>query len=144
MNSLFILKTISLKKISTEELKKEYQIYQIKYPVWKNKTYEEFLEFSKSWSWDKYDCSSEDNCYFTDKNEAIDTAIDNIQDLNDGGVYNYILILEVPFNATYSQHMRAKSGTLLKYNVDSDKYSIVDFDYDEETEFISNKYPIFE
>ncbi|MFC0903914.1 hypothetical protein ACFHWD_04310 [Clostridium sp. MT-14] len=132
-NNLFILKTISIRP-KTEEIRHKYwQIHQIKYE--RKMPYEAYINFLKNWHEYDFLYSEENNCYFTDYNTAKEFAENNASDINDGGVYNYIAIIEVPFECTYA-NTEVKNIYAFKYNRKSDKYTEVSEDYNEETKYI--------
>jgi len=132
-NNLFILKTISIRP-KTEEIRHKYwEIYQIEYN--RKMPYEVYIDFLKSWHQYDYLYSEEDNCYFRDYNTAKEFAINNASDINDGGVFNYIAITEVPFDCTYA-NMEVENIYIFKYNRDNDKYTKIPINYNEETRHI--------
>ena len=138
-NNLFILKTISIIP-KTEEIRHKYwEIYQIEYN--RKMPYEVYIDFLKNW--DQYDFlySEEDNCYFTDYKTAKEFAENNASDINDGGVFNYIGIIEVPFNCTYA-FGEVASLHIFKYNRENDNYTEVPENYNKETEYIFKKFKI--
>ena len=132
-NNLFILKTISIRH-KTEEIRHKYwQIYQIEYN--RKMPYEVYIDFLKSWHQYDYLYSEEDNCYFTNYNTAKEFAENNASDINDGGVFNYITIIEVPFDCTYA-NTEVQNIYIFKYNHETDKYTEVSKDHNEETKYI--------
>jgi len=138
-NNLFILKTISI-RLKTEEIRHEYwKIYQIEYN--RKISYDKYIEFLKNWNQYDFLYSEEDNCYFTDYKTAKKFAKNNASDINDGGVFNYIGIVEVPFNCTYA-FCEVASLHIFKYNRENDNYAEVPENYNKETEYIFKKFKI--
>ena len=136
-NNLFILKTISIRPKTEENFQKEYKIDKIEHNRPDNYTYTKFIKFLKSWGWDIY-YSEDNNCYFTDLSIAKQYTEQNIGDINDGGVYNYIAIVEVPFNCTYAE-TEIQSIYIFKYNKTTDEYNEVDINFNNETKYIAKK-----
>ena len=136
-NNLFILKTIQIKEKSEEDLHREWLIRNIQYDTNKM-TCEDYIEFLDSWDDKKYSYDYENNCYFTDLEKAKFYATSNMGDINDGGVYNYVAIVEVPYNRTYAT-TEIQSIYIFKFNYKKDTYEEVDLNSSEETKFILNK-----
>lgn len=134
--NLFILKTISIRPKTKEIRHKHWQIHQIEHN--KKISYDNYIKFLKDWNDYDFIYSEEDNCYFTDYSTAKEFAENNISDINDGGIFNYICIVEVPFDCTYALGEIA-SCHIFKYNPKSDKYTEVPENYNDETEYIAIK-----
>ena len=139
MNTIFIVKTINLRSLTEKNLKDDFEVLKIKNKLWRNRTFEEYVEFEADWDRDKYKATSEDNAYFNNLDEAKEFVINNTCDLNDGGVFNYIIIQEVPINSSYA-YTRIESNYLFKFNRSTNKYEQTDFNFDEETKYISRRY----
>ena len=132
---LYVITTVSLKKRLESDIRKEYEIYKIKYPVWKLKTYENFCEFLKSWNWYDYTLSQEDNSYFFNLSEAKDRVIHNIGHINDGGIYNYVVIKKVPIEKIHA-NSDIKEYYLFIFNKNIGLYEEVTIDDNEEIKYI--------
>lgn len=137
MKNLFILSTISVNKKSEEEVKMDWAIRNITSK--KDIPFEQYLSFIESWNdqWGlkDYRYSEEDNAYFESLDTAKEYARKNISDLNDGGVYNYIAITEVPLNTTYA-FTGPQSLALFRYLPENQQYEEVPFNFNEETKLI--------
>jgi hypothetical protein len=133
---LYILKTISIRNKTEDDLHKDWQIYKLQYRH--DTSYNQYIKFLKSWKCDKYSYSEENNCYFTDLSIAKQFAEQNVSDINDGDIYNYIAIIEVPFNCTYAD-TEISDLYIFKYNNNSDNYNEVDSNFNDETKYINWK-----
>jgi hypothetical protein len=132
MEHIYMVRTISLNEKSEDDLQREFEIFKLKYPIWINKTYEEFLHFQQSWKEDKYSISYEDNAYCENYEIAHKKVINNACDINDGGSYNYIAIIKVPMNGCYAMTYTQRSDiNLFKFDMDRLSYLEVN-DYDTE------------
>lgn len=139
MDTIFIVKTIKLRKLTEEDLKTGFEMLKVRSKNWRNRTFKEYVEFEAGWDRGEYNSISEDNAYFKSLDEAKNFTINNTCDLNDGGVFNYAIIQEVPLNCSYA-YTRIKSDYLFKFNRDTDKYEEIDFDSDNETRYLSRNY----
>ena len=113
---VYVVRAIYVDEITEEKNKKEYEIYKLKYPGWKEKTYEDFLEFQKGWKKDKWDIGGFDSSYHMTKEEAIEYATKNIGDINEAGCYMYAAVCPLPLGVAY-------------YNTDIDRNEILLFKY---------------
>lgn len=100
--------------------------------------YDKYIEFLKSWDRFEYHYSEEDNGYFIDIKEIESQVNPNIGDLNDGGVYNYIVIVEIPLNTTYAM-TEAQFIEMFKYNNETDYYDYIDEYSNKETQYIKKR-----
>lgn len=140
MDYIYIVRTINLTQKTESDLHKEYEIAKIKYPkTYKN--YKQYLEdFLISWNNDKYSMLYEDNSCFNDYELAESNVINNIYDINDGGVYNYVAIIKIPVNGLYSIcEISEEDIILFKFNQDTDTYYKINYGYNEETRLIIDK-----
>lgn len=136
-SSIYILKTISLKKKTEETLRKEWIIRNIEF----DKIlipYDEYVYFLESWGEKDFDLQDEDNCYFLDLDTALHFARNNLSDINDGGIFNYIAILKVDLERTYAM-CHYNEAHLLKFNHDSNKYELLTSINTPEEKFIIKK-----
>lgn len=137
MDYIYIIRTIELINKTQEVINKEFEIYKIEHPKGKIKNYDEFLEFQKSWDQDKFILHCEDNSYFTDLEIAKDKVINNICDINDGGVYNYSVVLKVPTNCIYAiTYIKEDDVSLFKFDKELNKYYEISKDFNKETNYI--------
>jgi hypothetical protein len=123
MEFIYIIRTMSVNENSEDDLRKEYEIFKIKYDTWHSKTFDEFLKFQKSWKDDKYSIHTDDLVYCESYEIAYDKVINNCCDMNDGGLYNYVAILKVKTNYCYASVCAASEDVILfQYDIDSRKY----------------------
>ena len=135
-NDLYIVTTVSLKSRTEDDIKKEYEIYKIKYPVWKVKSYENFCDYLNSWNLYNYTISQEDNSYYFNLNEAKEMVINNIGDINDGGIYNYVLIKKVPARRVYA-NTNIEEYYLFKFNKNTRVYKEISINDSDEAKYIA-------
>lgn len=134
---LYMVSTVSLKKRTEDDLKKEFEVYKVKYPSWKEKTFEQYYEFQKGWNWHKYSMTQEDNSYFLDLEKAKSCVKKNFADINDGGVYNYALIKKIPLNRAYAM-IHVDELYIFEYEVATDTYKEVSLNENDETKYITS------
>lgn len=135
--SIYVLSTISINKKTEQDLIKEWKIRNIRY----DKTavsYEHYIEFLNSWNDDIFDYSVEENCYFKTFEDANYCATKNIGDLNDGGIYDYVVVYKTALNKVYAM-TNIREAYLYKFNYDNKTYEPVDFTDSEEGKFLINK-----
>lgn len=137
MKWIYVVSTINLKEKSKEDIIREYEISKLKFPLWKNKTLEQYYEFIRSWNKDRYSISCEDNAYFVDLEIAKLYVEKNTCDINDGGVYNYAIIKKIPLNTIYACTL-LEDVYIYTYNKDTSKYTEVNLDSSEEVKYISS------
>lgn len=142
MDHIYIIRTINLKSKTESDLKKEYEIAKINYPNWRNNTYFDYVNFLKSWNNDKYEMTYEDNGYYDNSGIAMKKILSNTFDINDGGVYNYAMLIKTPLNHLYAMtEIKEDNIVLYKFDYNTDEYYLIEYEYDEEeeTKFIINK-----
>lgn len=137
MQSIYIGKMISLKEKTKEDIEKEFEIIKIKNKSWQSKTLDDYINFIKNWCNYDYIMSTEDNCYGLDYNEIENLIINNYADVNDGGIYNYATIIEIPINKMYA-YTEVISIQIFKYNKESNKYEKQN-EHSKEMEYIIKK-----
>lgn len=131
-SNIFVLYLISSKKLTNEDIEKEFNIYQIKFP---GRTFDSFMKMKKSFNEDKYKVTFEEQGYFIDESLAIEYAKKNIGDLNEAGAYPFIVISSRPLNTVYPSCNICKNK-LFEYSKETDSYKEIRFDRDEETKII--------
>lgn len=136
MDNLFILKAISLKEKTEEDLKRDFDIVKIKYNVWKYKTLKEYIEFEKGWNRDKFNINTENILYSLDKMRAKELLIKNVADFNDGGAYNYAILLSIPQDTAYAELTDINEYELFKYNQKTSTYELITDLNDEKAQYI--------
>lgn len=134
---LYIITTVSIKKKTEDDLKKEFEIHKIKYPSWKEKTFEQYYEFQKEWNWHKYNMSQENNSYFLDLEEAKSCVERNFADISDSGLYNYVLIKKVHLAKAYTM-IDVEELYIFKYERKTDTYREVSLYENDETKYITS------
>lgn len=137
---LYIVSTISLKKITEDDLKKDFEIFKVKYPFWKNKTFEQYYEFKKELNSHKYHMSQEDNSYFLDLKKAKSCVEKNFADINDGGVYNYVLIKKIPLSLAYAM-IYVEELYIFEYEPETSTYIEIPLNKDDESSYIVSTIP---
>ena len=119
---IYILSALSVRIKTEDDLKKEYEKTKITHDSWKDKPFEKYVQFVKSWHQDEYSVSSYDAAYFEDYETAKEYAINNVMDINEAGAYNYIMIRRVPLNMMYAD-AEMSDFHLFRYVYDSSKYA---------------------
>lgn len=137
INYIYVVSTVSLKIRTEEDLNLDFEIHKIKYPYWRNKSYEDFYNFEKGWNYHKYKLEKEDNSYFLSLEDAKDAVSRNFANINDGGVYNYVLINKIPIGKAYAM-LQSEDVYIFKYDKELDVYTEVDLDSSEETKYITS------
>ena len=119
---IYYVSPISLDKITEDDIKKQFEIYKIKYN--KKISYERYLEMAKSYGETKYSISSFYSSFHLDLDEAKEYATKNIGDINEAGCYKYVGVVGVPVGATYyNTYINPDEDIFVyKYNRDKDEY----------------------
>ena len=137
MNYIYIVRTIDLKQKTEQDLRNEFEICRINHPLWKTKTYKDYIKFLKGWKKDKYSISYEDNAYCESWEIAYEKITTNACDMNDGGVFNYASIIKTPINCCYPTSCIIDNNiSLFKFNRDTDDYFKIDENFNEETKWM--------
>lgn len=139
---LYIVSTVSLKELSENDLKKDFELHKVQYPGWKNKTFQEYCEFKKGWGRDKYELSQEDNSYFLDFEKAKECVERNFADINDGGAYNYTVIKRTPLEKAYAMTY-VEELHIFKYDNKTSTYKELPLDTNNETKYIASTMLMF-
>lgn len=119
---IYILAAIDIKPLTEDDLKTEFEIMKLKYPLWRNKTFEDFCYWlSEIYGQNNYAMEIYDAAYFLNPVTAWQYAENNITDINECGSYPYLAIYTRPTNHMYAETY--PSGvTLFQYNPKTDKY----------------------
>lgn len=133
MENLFILKTISIEEKTEEDLKREWEINKLLHG---HITFEEYKELMLSWWQDRYTYAESDVAYFTDL-EMIHSAKVDMCDITEGGLYEYVAIVEVALNRVYT-NCYPLSVRVFKYNRENSSYEPVETK-DDKIELIHRK-----
>ena len=118
-SNIFILKGMNIRKKSEADWDKEHKIFNLEIPQKNWKTLEDYKKFQQGfdkvadWKIEEYN-----HAYFTDEQRAIRAAKNNMGGLDDGGVYHYCAIIEVPCGVSYPEAGEVESIHLFKYNGD--------------------------
>lgn len=86
----------------------------------------------------------EEIAYFKNKEEAIHAAESNIGDYNDGGCYDYGLVLSVRYGIPYALCDRFGDGYLFKFDYNNRKYQSIPFEDTDIGSFIKRSFCIEE
>lgn len=115
--NIFILKGMEIYPKSNEDWEKEKEIFNLELPNDKKLSLEEYIKFKKGFGGvHDYVITDYNHAYFIDENNAIEAAIDDMGGLNDGGIYDYAAIVEVPCGVSYPETGEIVSFHLFKYN----------------------------
>ena len=138
MDYIYIVRTIDLKVKTEQDLKNGYEVFKINYPNWRTKTYEDYIDFMKDWKRDKYEQGYEENAYCETYEQAYMKVINNICDMNDGGLYDYASIIKTPVDYCYPEsYLEDEDTTLFKFDYKRNSYFEVRKDFDEKTKWLS-------
>lgn len=122
---IYVVNAIYADELTKEDNEKEFEIYKIRYEIWKNKTFEEFLNFQRGYKKDKWNIGGFDSSYHTTKEEAIKFITENIGDINEAGCYNYASVSPIPMGcAYYNSRMNKNDIVLFKWNKGTHRYEI--------------------
>lgn len=134
---LYIVTTISLKKKTELDRKKDFELKKYKYPRWRAKTYEDYCELLQSLKKYDYEINQEDNSYYLDLNKAREIVLKNIGDINDGGVYNYVVIKKICLNKVYA-NVAPEDAYLFRFCKNMRLYKEISLNEDNEAKFIAD------
>lgn len=120
-SDVFVLFAVSVSPKTQEQIDKDYAAQKLKY---KKMTKEYYLDMLKHTYEDKFNIFFEPNAYFIDEKEAQYYIENNMADINDGGAYEYAMIIQYPLNQVYPMPTQR---TLYKYVRETDRYAKVDY-----------------
>ena len=115
--NIFILKGMNFSKKTELDWEKECKIFNLELSAHRQKSIEDYKSFqhdfdkTSDWKIDDYN-----HAYFTKEEIAIIAAKENMGGLDDGGVYKYCAIIEVPCGVSYPELGEIESFHLFKYN----------------------------
>ncbi len=89
---IYIVTAISVRKRTEAELREMFARTKAKHSIWREKTFEQYVEFLKGWKEDKWAISTEDITYFLNKKDAEGFVQANCGDMNECGSYPYASI----------------------------------------------------
>lgn len=138
-DTFFLLKPIRIKPRTEESIKKGFELYKAKYG--ENRTLEVYINSLKNWNDYEFEYSDEYLSFFLNKEEAIECALSNVADYNDGGVYNFSAVVEYYIGASYFETMPI-SIKIFKYIYEKELYEEIDIDSCEESNLILKKHYI--
>lgn len=117
--NIFILKGMNIEKKTIYDWKRECKIFNLNLPENRQKNVEAYKAFQRGfdktadWKIEEYN-----HAYFTKEEFAIRGAKENMGGLDDGGVYKYCAVVEVPCGVSYPEIGEVESFHLFKYNGD--------------------------
>ncbi len=140
----YVLFAVECRKLDDAEVKRKFQKFNIDYPQHKW-DFNQFKEFEEQLTGYPIDIaiSREEIGFFEDEEEAKKSARANIVDYNDGGCYNYGMVVKVPFGSGYPYYSEYNEFWLFKFNPQTRTYEDEDFDADEFTRSIRARYDTF-
>ena len=139
-SSFYRVIAISIREITEEDLKKEFEIDKIKHP---NLTsYEKWLNNTNKWVGTKYRVGSYDLGYFLEKEEALWAVENNLGGMDEGGCYPYALIEKLPLNTAYPTSTCETEYDLFKFNFETRGYEAIDFHESDKEEYIMSQFDI--
>ena len=134
-SNIYVLYIASVSKVTEKGLRIGFASYQARFP---DRTYEQYLKFKKNWDEDKYTYDIEPQGYFIDEKTAIEYAEANMGDINEAGAFPYVIISEMPLNRVYP-NCNIREHRLFKFNDKTQKYEEIDWEHDEETQFLHKR-----
>ena len=140
---IYILHPVRAKVLTEEQIQKNYKIYLMQYEP-KNPSFQYYKDLNSTFHDDiQYEIAAEDVAYFDNEKEALQSAMANICDFNDGGLFNFALVEKLPMNYGYPNTEPETDYWLFEYQPRTMTYSFVSFDKDELTKAIQKKYDMF-
>lgn len=116
-DNVFILKGLNINKKTDADWEKEMKIFNLDLPENRQMNLEKFKEFQNSFSGcHDYKIEEYNHAYFFKEEVAINAAKENMGGLDDGGVYKYCALIEVPCGVSYPEFGEIISMHLFKYN----------------------------
>jgi len=141
--TIYILSAVDIKPINREELQKDFEIFKIMYPIWKKKSFKDFLKWKAGFYETKYKIDTYDTAYFLNLDTAIQYAKANMADINESGSYPYLVIYTRPTNKMYSETDKCMVKLFI-YNGDKNEYEeINDIKSKEIYLYIVSKFDMF-
>lgn len=103
MTNIYLVNMIDIKRKTKADWEKEFKIFNINYKS-TYKCLNNYKEFIKgTYKCSDYIITEEIVGYFTNKKTAQHMLSKNIYDVNDGGIYPYAIIIELPANVFYPE-----------------------------------------
>lgn len=132
--SIYILKTIHIKKKTNESIFKDWQIRNIEFhnlPI----AYDEYVCSLEYYGEKEFELHSEDDCYFTNINNAVDYVTSNSAYINYGGAFDYLLIMKAGLGGEKNNNIHPEAY-LFQLDQDSHNYKHISFKDCKEGKFI--------
>lgn len=140
---IYILSAVDIQPVTQEILEKEFEVTKIRYPAWKNKTFQEFLQIKADTYETKYNIETYDTAYFLNPLTAEQYAKENMADINEAGSYPYLVIYSRPTNHMYAEANKTEVR-LFVYERETDSYrEIKNIKADEKYLYIIAKFDTF-
>lgn len=135
ISTIYVLSAVDIRKKTKQDLMTEFEIAKLNHPVWKTKSYEEFLKWKTEFHETRFDIETYDTAYFTDPEIAREYARSNMTDINECGAYPYLAVYSRPTNTMYAEANHC-TCEIFEYDDDNDRYR----DVKDETDDIRYKY----
>ena len=127
MEKIWYVEAIEARKVTEESLKKDFEVAKIRHNWKPDADFESFKNFKHSWGEDLYYFDREITSFHKTREDAIEYATQNIGDINDGGVYNYVAVVGAPINSVYyNTYIKYEDVIIYKYDRESDLYIQID------------------
>lgn len=142
-DNVFILKGLTIDEKTDADWEKERIIFNLDLPDNRKMDLENFKNFQKSFSGcHDYKISEYNHAYFFKEEVAIEAAKGNMGGLDDGGVYKYCMLIEVPCGVSYPEFGEIISMHLFKFNFETREFG--EIYTGKEFEAVKKQYSIFD
>ena len=133
-DKIYCVKVYDIEEATDERHEKEYKALLAKKGPNYKMSFDRFKEIQRSSGKGFYYFSSEYTSFHLSEEEAIEYVLENIADINDGGVYNYAAVIGIPVGCAYFEtHIDQKNDIkLFKFNREKSKY-----------EYLSEEEPLY-
>lgn len=130
MDNVYIVYLVDIKKLSPEDMQKNFECYKIKY----NKpdfSFERFVELMNDWGNYPYHITADPQGYYATYEDAKRNVQSNVCDINEAGAFPYVVIASMPLDCIYPTATEKRSFNLFNYDVKQDKYYEINWDEDQ-------------
>lgn len=135
---IFILSAVDVQPLDVNTLFLDFITTQLRHPVWRKKSFYEFLQYQAAMYASKYRITSYDTAYFLQEDLGVEYAKANTADINECGAYPYLVLYSRPIDHMYCEIYDCLVR-IFKYDRDTDTYmEITNFDEDEVYNYIAN------
>ena len=120
--NIFITKGISLSLKTKERWEKDWKITNIKTGA--DQSFKQYKKVVETWErgYSDYLISDYNHAYFIDKDDAIQSVINDMGGMNEAGSFMYAAVLEVPTGVSYAENIDIISISFYEYNIKERKY----------------------